>query len=180
MQTLLVMTVIGRDRPGLVELIADVIAAHEGSWLESRMAHLGGQFAGILRLEVPTAQETALVRALEALRTQGLAVVVQPDPGRGTAPSRVTALLDIVGQDRPGIVRQISHALARHGVNVEDLHTECVSAPMSGETLFKAAAKLHIPPGVDVRQLREALECLAADLVVDLSLAELTHIRPRG
>ncbi len=44
----LVLTLIGPDRPGLVEAVAEPIAAHGGNWLESRMAHLAGQFAGIV------------------------------------------------------------------------------------------------------------------------------------
>ena len=49
----LVLTLIGSDRPGLVEAVAEVIAGHGGNWLESRMAHLAGKFAGILRVEIP-------------------------------------------------------------------------------------------------------------------------------
>jgi glycine cleavage system regulatory protein len=81
--------------------------------------------------------------------------------------------LEIVGQDRPGIVRQISHALAMHGVNVEELESDCSSAAMSGETLFKARATLSIPPSCDVTVLRRELEQIASDLIVDISLAEL-------
>ena len=63
-----------------------------------------------------------------------------------------------------------SHALAGAGVNVEELHTECVSAAMSGETLFKARAKLSIPKTCDVAELKQTLEKIAADLLVDVSL----------
>jgi glycine cleavage system regulatory protein len=173
MQRLFVMTLIGADRPGLVESVASVVAEHGGNWLESRMSRLGGQFAGILRVEVPEAKATPLVSALERLKTGGLTVTVYPD--QASAPARAPRLssLEIVGQDRPGIVSQISRVLARHGVNVEDLHTECASAAMSGETLFKATAKLSLPAGCDVSGLRRELEQLAADLIVEISLAEL-------
>ena len=87
-------------------------------------------------------------------------------------------MLGFVGQDRPGIVRQISHALARHGVNVEELSTECASAPMSGETLFKAQARLFVPPDCDLTVLRRELEKIAADLVVDVSLQPIQS-KPR-
>jgi glycine cleavage system regulatory protein len=49
----LVLTVIGADRPGLVETLAQTIAEHGASWLESRMAHLAGHFVGLLRVSVP-------------------------------------------------------------------------------------------------------------------------------
>ena len=173
MQRSLVMTVIGEDRPGLVESLARLVAEHGGNWLESRMSRLGGHFAGILRVEVPAAQERSLLSALQALAASGLTVVAHPDSAGPVAASARLRTLEIVGQDRPGIVRQISRALAGHGVNVEDLQTECTSAAMSGETLFRARAKLSLPETCDADELRAKLERIAADLIVDLSFAEL-------
>ena len=167
------MTVIGRDRPGLVESVANLIAQHGGNWLESRMCRLGGEFAGILRLHVEADQEQALFQALQGLQAHGLSVVVHPDRAEPAAAPRRLALLEIVGQDRPGIVRQISSALARQGVNVEELATECRSAPMSGETLFTANAKLFIPGSCNVSELRKEMEKIAGDLVVEITLQEL-------
>lgn len=172
MNTRLVMTVIGTDRPGLVESVAAVVADHEGNWLESRMSRLGGQFAGILRAEVPPARENELVAALKQMAERGLTVVVQPDQVRQQAALRMY-VLEIVGQDRPGIVREISSALAAHNVNVEELETECVSAAMSGESLFKAHATLGVPREADLGAVRSKLEKIAEDLIVELQLVEL-------
>lgn len=173
MQRLLVMTVIGQDRPGLVESVAGLVAEHGGNWLESRMSRLGGQFAGILRVAVPGEAEPRLVAALRQLEARGLTLVVHPDQPPLVPPAARLSLLEMVGQDRPGIVRQISRALANHGVNVEELHTECASAAMSGETLFKARAKLSIPESCNTASLRQELEEIAADLIVEISLADL-------
>jgi glycine cleavage system regulatory protein len=173
MERSLVMTVIGPDRPGLVDSVAGLVAQHGGNWLESRMSRLGGQFAGILRVAVPGDNEPALISALKKLATQGLTVVVHPDQPKASAASARQSLLEIIGQDRPGIVRQISHALAGFGVNVEELHTECASAAMSGETLFKARARLSIPGSCDEARIRQQLERIAADLIVEITLADL-------
>jgi glycine cleavage system regulatory protein len=173
MQQSIVMTLIGADRPGLVDSVATIVAGHGGNWLDSRMCRLGGQFAGIVRVEVPAESEQSLVQALKNLSTQGLNVIVHADRPQSTSEQRRLSLLEIVGQDRPGIVRQISHALAGFGVNVEELHTECGSAAMSGETLFKARARLGIPGTCDVAELRKTLEKIAADLIVDISLEPL-------
>jgi glycine cleavage system regulatory protein len=167
------MTVIGRDRTGLVESIARIVAEHGGNWLESRMCRLGGEFAGILRVQVPAEKQPALVQTLDALQAQGLTVVVRPDEPAPVAGAWKLTALEIVGHDRPGIVRQITHSLARQGVNVEEFSSECVSAPMSGEMLFKARAKLRIPERCDPGTLRQELEKVAADLLVDVSLAEV-------
>src|SRR6266511_4691462 len=173
MQITLVMTVIGRDRPGLVDSVAGLIAQHGGNWLDSRMARLGGQFAGILRVQIPAETEEAILRALQALKPEGLNVVFHSDHPGAEEAARAMAFLEIVGQDRPGIVHQISHALAAHGVNVEELSTECSSAAMSGEMLFKAEAKLKIPSSCKPGELKRELEQIAEDLIVDLTLKGL-------
>src|SRR3954447_13099449 len=108
------MTVIGQDRPGLVESVADLVASHGGNWLESRMSRLGGHFAGILRVEVSVEKEQYLVASLKTLSSRGLTVVVHSDEPEAEPPTGRVRLLEIVGQDRPGIVRQISRALANY------------------------------------------------------------------
>jgi glycine cleavage system regulatory protein len=173
MHRLLVMTVIGQDRPGLVDSVAGLVAEHGGNWLESRMSRLGGQFAGILRVEVPPEREKSLVVALEGLASCGLTVVVHPDQPKPVSKNERLSVLEIVGQDRPGIVRQISHAIAGFGINVEELQTERASAAMSGETLFKARAKLSIPETCNPAEIRQSLEKIAEDLIVEISLGEL-------
>ena len=118
---MLVLTVIGAERPGLVELLARVIAAQGGNWLESRMSRLGGEFAGIIRVEIPAAAELALNKELAGLAGQGLTVVSHSGGAEPAAPApRRLVAVELVGLDRPGIVREISQALARAGANVEE------------------------------------------------------------
>jgi len=170
--TSLVLTILGADRPGLVESIARVVAEHGANWVESRMAHLAGQFAGILRVEVAADRADALAAALRALSAAGLESIVTPDPAARdlTTADRPPVRLELVGQDRPGIVRDITRVLASHGVNVEELSTECVSAPTTGQHLFRASAQLRLPPALAEDALRQSLEAVAADLMVDLTL----------
>jgi glycine cleavage system regulatory protein len=172
MQKALVMTIIGPDRPGLVELVAAMVAEHQGNWLESRMARLGGYFAGVLRVTVPNSRHEQLIGALETLKTRGLTIVINPDEADAGSAAGESRCLEIVGQDRPGIIMNIAQALAQFGVNVEELISETTSAPMSGETLFRATAKLRLPKSCNVGQLQQELEKLAADLIVDVSLRE--------
>jgi glycine cleavage system regulatory protein len=167
----LVITLVGADRTGLVESVARVVAEHNGNWLESRMCRLGGEFAGILRVEIPAEKKSALLAALQKI--SGLNVVIQPTQSAIAATSGRQTKLEIVGSDRPGIVREITSALARANVNVEEFFSELVSAPMSGETLFKASARLHLPDKCDLATLKRDLEKIAADLLVDVSFAEL-------
>ena len=166
----LVLTIVGPDRTGLVEAVARVVADHGGNWLESRMCRLGGEFAGILRIEVPAAQQAALLAAFQKI--SDLHIVAQTGRSMASVAAGRQTTLEIVGSDRPGIVRDITSALARAKVNVEEFSSEVSSAPMSGETLFKASARLHLPEQCDLAALKTELEKIAADLLVDVSFAE--------
>ena len=168
----LVITLVGADRTGLVESVARVVADYGGNWLESRMCRLGGEFAGILRVEIPAEKKSVLLVALQKI--SGLNVVIQPTQSAVAVTSGRQTKLEIVGSDRPGIVREIASALARASVNVEEFFSELVSAPMSGETLFKASARLQLPERCDLAALKRDLEKIAADLLVDVSFAELS------
>lgn len=166
----LVMTVIGADRPGLVQLVAACVADHGGNWLESRMCRLGGQFAGILRVEVSEDRASELTGALGRLDAQGLSVIIHSETGAAAAAAGSLATLELVGHDRPGILRSVSGVLATHGVNVEELASERVPAPQGGGTLFQATATVLVPASVNLAAVRGDLEKIAADLMVDLKL----------
>jgi glycine cleavage system regulatory protein len=169
----LVITIIAKDRPGLVETLASTVARHGGNWLESRMSRLGGQFAGILRVTIPAAEKEKTFAALRALESGGLKLTLQADDTVDAARRGRSAEVSLVGQDRPGIVRQISQTFARSNVNVEELETECSSAPMSGESLFHARARIQIPIECEMQVLRSELEKIATELMVDLKVTEL-------
>ncbi|MCB1665110.1 MAG: glycine cleavage system protein R [Pseudomonadales bacterium] len=172
MATYLVLTIIGDDKPGLVGLLSETISRHSGNWLESNMSHLAGKFAGILRVSVGDAEADALVADLQGLSSV-LKLVVEKVNVAESAPRQRSLRLTLVGNDRPGIVREISRALAEAGVNVEELSTEISSAPMSGEPLFQAEAELKVPVNLDSGALKSRLEQLADDLIVEISLASI-------
>lgn len=165
------ITIAGADRPGLVESLAQTVTDHGGNWLESRMARLAGQFAGVIRVETPAAKSKALAEALRAL--PGLDVTVR-DAATGTeaASSGRSVTLEVIGQDRPGIVSQVTRVLAAAGLNIEEFISEVTSAPMSAEPMFRAEAALTAPEGADLSAVRAELEKIAADLMVDISLAD--------
>lgn len=164
----LVLTFLGRDRPGLVGALAALVTEHGGNWEESRMASLAGEFAGILRVTVADESAAGLERALGEL-TEHLQVVVKSGSDAAVATGELIRL-ELTGHDRPGIVREISRALASRGVNVEELDSEVTSAPMSGEPLFRAQALLRVPEDLSSRDLRAGLESIAEDLMVDIDL----------
>ena len=166
-----VVTLIGPDRPGLVEIVSDVVRRAGGNWLESRMAHLSGQFAGIVMVEIADDAAETLVRDLQSLTQHGLKVVVEQDVAHESTPtSQQIAQLSVVGNDRPGIVSEVSQVLANHRVNVEQFGTDCSDAPLAGGRIFRADALLCLPAGVTLDSLQISLEQIATDLMVDITL----------
>ena len=171
MRTSLVLTILGDDRPGIVEQLSERIMATGANWEESRMARLAGKFAGLLRLSVDEDRADALAATLRQLDTGGLRVVVERSGEPAAAGARVIHL-EVLGHDHPGIIRDIARVLAEHQVNIEDLETDVSSAPMSGDMLFRARASLRVPATVTVERLRGILEALAGEIMVDVALGE--------
>ncbi len=167
----LVLTLIGPDRPGLVEAVAQAIATQGGNWVESRMAQLAGKFAGVLRVELPSGAVDQLRAALAALETRGLKIVLESAEKTPPPQPQQAMELELLGLDRPGLVREVSRLLAAAHINVEELVTDRSSAPMSGEMMFRARARLAVPPGADLQAVRASLERLAGDLMVEIRLA---------
>ena len=165
----LVLTVIAPDKAGQVERVAQCIADHRGNWLESRMSRMAGQFAGILRVAVPTESHAELVKALEQLISHNIRVLIA-ESGAEPAANWKPISMELVGNDRPGIVRDITRLLADKGVNLERFTTEVRPAPMSSEPLFHANALLALPMALSLEDLQQSLEALADDLMVELEL----------
>jgi len=168
--TVIVVTAVGPDRPGIVSRLSEVGSRFGASWAASRMANLAGQFAGMVQFEVSTEQAEALASALSALESPELHVVVARGNGASAAGESRLVHLEIVGHDRPGIVKDLSSSLATLGVSIEELQTEVASAAMAGGALFKVRAELAVPASVDKRQLRRSLEALANEMMVDVQL----------
>ena len=172
MPTSIVLTVISDDRPGIVETLSQTLASHGGNWTESSMLSLAGKFAGILMAGVPDDQVDELIADLKALRATGLQIVVERTTALPRAEGAREFSLELVGLDRPGIVRDITRILTKHQINVEELDTECQDASMSGESLFMANARLSVPPTTSLTAVQNELEDLANELMVDIRLEE--------
>jgi len=171
MTTSLVATVIGRDRPGIVNQLSDVAQRHGANWAGSRMASLAGEFAGMVHFEVSAERADALARELRALESSGLQVVIAKS-AEAAADARRTVRLEVVGQDRPGIVRDVSAKLAHSGVSIHELETAVESAAMSGEQLFRMSAVLALPNGVSDEDVKASLESVANEMMVDVIVGE--------
>ncbi len=163
----LVLTVIGDDRAGLVKALADVVSSHDGNWEHSQLARLAGKFAGIVVVTVPQERSDDLVAGVRAL--EGLEVTVHTGRDESeAAEAKARLTLDLIGNDHPGIVRDISGVLSRHGLTIEEMETESREAPMAGGQLFEAHIVAIVPPEADPADVRGDLETIATELMVEL------------
>lgn len=172
MLTSLVITIIGPDRPGIVSAISDKAVEFGANWADSLMANFVGQFAGIVHLQVPEEKRDALRAALLSLESPGMRIAVAKGGDAGAAGDGAVRYLklDLVGNDRPGIIHSISSQLAQRGVSIENLRTAVVSGAWTGEQMFQMNARLMVPVALDTDELRAGLESLANELMVDITI----------
>ena len=167
--TQVILIVTGSDRPGLTKALADAVHAAGGNWLESHLSRLGGKYVGSVLVELDAAALPELEAQVRSVDTNGLRVSVvsaddEPQPGGGAL------TVELVGQDRPGIVREVTAVLAALGVNIDSLTTATERGAWSGEPLFRARAKVTLPPGVDQDEVQAALEGISGEVMVDFTV----------
>lgn len=172
MMTSLVVTLVGPDRPGLISTLSATATAHDANWLESHMANLSGQFAGIVCLQVASDRVAALRGALCELESSGMQLSIAEGLASIDGDEGRTLSMELLSQDQPGIVREISQALAANNVSIEELETESFSGSMSGEMMFKAKARLRVPADISTDDLYHSLESLSNELMVEVEFDE--------
>ncbi|MBY5163936.1 glycine cleavage system protein R [Salsipaludibacter albus] len=166
-----VLSLIGTDRTGLVAAVADVVTDHGGNWEQSHLGELAGVFAGVVLVTVPDGNAAAFRTALGPLRELGLLDTSLHEGEESVTTTGPELAFELVGNDRPGIVHDVSRLLSSLDVSIAELRTETSSAPMAGGNLFHAAAVVRLPDGLEVDTLVERLEGLADEIMVDLTPA---------
>ena len=170
METSYIVTFIGDDRPGLVEQLSTVIESNRGNWHESRLSQLGGKFAGLILVSLPPGGGARLEEELKALSASGLSVRVTPASSAAAPGSGRAITLTVIGPDRLGIVREISHALAQCQVNVVEMDSHVTSAAMSSETIFQARIDAEIPTSLELDDLHDRLDAIANQMTLEIDL----------
>ncbi|MBV9841243.1 MAG: ACT domain-containing protein [Sphingomonadaceae bacterium] len=173
MTSSVILTVVGSDRPGLTQALADAVLAAGGNWLESHLARLGGKYVGSVLVELPEDRLADLEAHTKAIDATGLRVALV---GADTAAAEagVPLALELVGQDRPGIVREVTTVLAGLRVNIDEFETRRETGSWSGEQLFRATAALRLPDDLSQDAVQEALERISGEIMVDFSVSPAT------
>ncbi len=171
--TALIVTVMGPDRPGIVSLLSDRAQRFGASWAASRLANLAGEFAGMVHFEVPRENADALATALKGLESSGLRLVIAKSDGAGAPHGLRGVDLELVGEDRLGIVSKLTRILAESGISIEHIHTEIAGGKGGpGKPTFKVLAHLLVPQALSSETLRAKLEGLANEMMLDIALGE--------
>ncbi|MEE9325926.1 MAG: ACT domain-containing protein [Cocleimonas sp.] len=169
----LIITIFGPDQPGLVKSISETLEKYQGSWSESRMTHLAGKFAGIVSVSLAVDKIEKLKKSLDELQTDTFRIFVEETPSSITkTPPECTLSLELMAQDRPGIIHDITQQLAKLNVNIEELKSNVKQASMSGGTLFCAKLKLSIPKNIKAETVQETLEDMSDQFMVDLIFSD--------
>jgi glycine cleavage system regulatory protein len=164
-----VLSVFGSDRPGLTKALAAAVHAAGGNWLESHLSRLGGLYVGSVLVELAAGGVEGLRSAVRSVDAHGLDVRIAPAV-EAPSPDGEALQFSLVGQDRPGIVHQVTATLSRLQVNIEAFDSRIDAEPHSGAPLFHIEARLRLPPGLPAREVQAALEDISAEIMVDISL----------
>lgn len=168
----LIVSIVGTDRHGIVRSLAERAERYGANWAASRMTRLAGEFAGMVHFEVPRENAEALTNALRSLDSSGLQVVVAKSDGANLSDSIKSVELELVGDDRVGIVSSLTKMLAERNISIESIHTEIVRSGVSGKQTFKIGAHLLVPGKLSIDALRQELGALAHEMTVDIALGE--------
>ena len=170
MKQSLLLSFVGTDRAGLTNEISSVIADCNGNWMESRLVELSGKFAGILLINLPSSNVEKLKTDLNKLQNSDLTWVIENVNGASDSADALRSItLELIGNDRSGIVRDVTDCLAKLNLNVEDMSSEFSDAPMSSEKLFKANIRVSTKQeDTSCDDIQDALESLTNELIIEI------------
>lgn len=171
----LICSIISSDRVGLIDEVATCITSCDGNWLESNMSKLSGQFAGIISICITKEKKKNLIKELNKLKKKDIIINIS-DEGIIRESTSVHIMdqndihINVLGSDRPGIIQNISHALNVSNINILNMQTSLISAPMSAEKLFNAEIIIQRGMLSDFDKLQQSLNEISEKLLVSIDL----------
>lgn len=165
-----VITLLGRDRLGIVESFSKTVADHGGTWCESRIMQVEGQFGGVFLAEVPNENADAFETSLESSFQQDFHLaVVRSDADGEAAPARHSFEVTVLCGDRPRLLHKFAQLCTARQINILELETNLRPAAMTGLMMFEISAVGDSPDPLDQDEFARAFEALGDDVIVDFS-----------
>ena len=163
----IIFTLVGIDKPGLISDLAKTVYDMGGNWLGSNFSHMAGHFAGFVQVDLPLEKHQALMERLS--EHPDLKIHLLPGMTE-TQGEQQTVQIDIMGNDNTGIVQELTQILSQFNLNIVKFDSFLESAPNWGGALFKAKAIITVAADFDLETLRDRLESVANDLMVDIEV----------
>lgn len=167
-QNLLVISALGRDRPGIVDKLSKAAADNDCNIVDSRMTVLGGEFAIIMLL---SGNWNAIAKVEGSLPTLAkeldMTIISRRTEARATQANLLPYSVQVVALDHPGIVHQIANFFASQDINIQDLYTDTYYAPHTGTPMFALSMTVDVPSRVHIATLREQFMVFCDELNLD-------------
>jgi len=174
MKTYMILSLVGKDRPGIVEEISTFLLAHEGNIEDSRMAAMGGRFSVMTLFSCPSGKVELIRKDMAELAKLGFEASLHgaDDPSLMPRHPELPLKMEVIAMDHPGIVQRVVSILHRHNVNIQSLETRVSSAPLSGAPLFDLLLQAAVPAEESIAKIKSELSALAAEMNLDLSFVK--------
>jgi len=171
MKKYMILFLVGKDRPGIVDDVSTVLFEGGANIEDSRMAVMGGCFSIMTLFSCTSEQLETIKTGLDNLRKMGFETSLHQAQDSATGPGRAELPLKIqvTAMDHPGMVQKVVHILHKYDVNIESLNTQVTRAPLSGAPIFDLNLEAGIPPEKPIAKVKEELMEMAAEMNLDLS-----------
>ena len=152
----LVMSALGKDRPGIVDQLTKAIFELDCNIADSRMTVLGGAFAVLILVEGPWNKLARLEDQIEDLQQLlGLTIITKRTEERRSEGNLLPYAVDVVALDHPGIVHNLASFFSQRGINIEDMSTASYAAAHTGTPMFSVHMSVGIPAKIHIAALRD-------------------------
>ncbi len=166
-----VISVIGHDRPGLVNDLAKLAADLNLSIEDSRMTVLGGEFAVLMSVAGGDLALQRFETKLDRLATElDLAWLFRRTGERADVEGRVPYTVSVTAMDHPGIVHKVASFFSSRDINIYNLDTVSERAAHTGTPIFSLVMEVELPPDVRIAELRDAFFYFCDDHDLDAEL----------
>ena len=168
----LVITALGKDRPGIVDELSSTLFTHQLNIEDSRMSVLGGEFAVLLLI---TGSESAISSFIdkkqEAELTLDMTLTVKTTEATAPSETLVPYDVEVISIDYPGIVHKLASFFSARQINIVDLGTDRYAAPHTGTPMFSLHMTIGIPAETSIAGLREEFLSMCDELNLDAKIS---------
>ncbi len=170
-----VLTLSGPDKVGIVERMTGLLLERGGNVETSRMARLGGEFAVLMLVAIPSDEFAGLEADLDSLTSLGYKITTTPsEPTAARAHAGwVPHRIEVHGADHEGIIHEIARYLSQLGINIESMDSETTPAPITGAPLFDMTALIVVPPTLPGQNWESGLAEIGRRLSQEISVTAI-------